>query len=153
MRNLPRVNTKVQWTNAKHFRPKWQLRPDAVGSPSLLINFLYLSEFELIIDSTVRNSVVPFRCTRKDGTILLSMNIKERRLAIKKTLQTFKTLNRAKAVRAKSATVDVRWCFYVHRGLQQTLLSYQSISYVAEYCTFAFWGPGHRHIKWTRLTS
>lgn len=152
MRNSPRVNTKVQWTNAKHFRPKWQLRPNSVGSPSLLINFLYLLE-GLIIGSTVRNSVVPCRCTRKVGSILSSMNIKERRLPKKKTLQTFKTLNRAKEVRAKSATVDVRWCFYVHRGLQQTLVSYQSISYVVEYCTFAFWGPGHRHIKWTRLTS
>ena len=101
MRNLPRVNTKVQWTNAKHFRPKWQLRPDAVGSPSLLINFLYLSEFKLIIDSTVRNSVVPFRCTRKDGTILLSMNIKERRLAIKKNLIDFQNVKQGKSSESK----------------------------------------------------
>ena len=101
MRNLPRVNTKVQWTNAKHFRPKWQLRPDAVGSPSLLINFLYLSEFKLIIDSTVRNSVVPFRCTRKDGTILLSMNIKERRLAIKKNLIDFQNVKQGKSSEGK----------------------------------------------------
>ena len=83
MRNSPPMYTKVQWTNAKHFRPNWQLRPDAVGRPSLLINFLYVSE-GLIIGSTVRNSVVPCRCTRKDGSILSSMNIKERRLQKKR---------------------------------------------------------------------
>ena len=83
MRNSPSMYTKVQWTNAKHFRPKWQSWPDAVGSPSLLINFLYVSE-GLIIGSTVRNSVVPCRCTRKDGSILSNMNIKERRLQKKR---------------------------------------------------------------------
>ena len=47
----------------------------------------------------------------------MSMTIRERGLQKKKkkkTEKTFRKLNKVKAVRAKSATVDIHCCLYVH---------------------------------------